>query len=234
MEWLAAADPLVCEEILDPGYTLLIGGYRLGPRERYIPATLEQLARFPGLGITVHELIAGEGGVAVRFSEHGASVKLGGRPAAWTGAAVFFSDGERLTACFAEEDYLSRRRQLDTGVCDPIEPPAAAPYNGEPQPGDPVAERVVVDWLAAGDLSAVERDDSWLGHDDDPSTGGGTLAVNAMVSAGSGVGFHATVTGADGLDRHLAGIVHVEQGAVRRGRVIRDRLGLQRAQAAAA
>lgn len=234
VDWLAAADPAVCEEILAPQYTLLIGGYRLGPRDRYVPTTLEQINRFPGLGVTIHELIASEDGVALRFTEHGASPKLEGREAAWTGVAVFRSDGHQLTGCFAEEDYLSRRRQFDTGVCDPIEPPAAAPWNVAPRPRDPAAEETVLAWLQAGDLSAVDRDDSWFGGDADAVIGDGTLTVNALLSSGASVGFHATLAGADGLDRHLAGLVHVADGAVARGRVVRDRLGLQRAMAAAA
>lgn len=233
VDWLAAANPEVCEEILAPHYTLLIGGYRLGPRDEYVPRTLEQINRFPGLGVTIHELIASDEGVALRFTEHGASSKLGGRKAAWTGVAVFRSDGTRLTECFAEEDYLGRRRQFDSGVCDPVEPPAAAPWNVEPRAADASAEEAVVAWLRAGDLSGVDREDSWLGRESDPSTGEGTLTVNAMLSAGPSVGFHATLTGPDGLPLHIAGLIHVQDGSVARGRVVRDRLGLQRAREAA-
>lgn len=233
VDWLAAANAEVCEDILAPQYTLLIGGHQLGPREQYVARTLEQLSRFPGLGVTVHELIASDAGVALRFTEHGASPKLGGCEAAWTGIAVFRSDGSRLTECFAEEDYLSRRRQFDTGICDPIEPPAAAPWNVGLRPEDPSAEGAVVRWLRAGDLSDVEREDSWLGRESDASTGEGTLEINAMLSAGASVGFHATLAGADGLQRHIVGLVHLQDGSVAHGRVVRDRLGLQRAREAA-
>lgn len=65
VDWLAGRHPEVCEQVLAPEYALLIGGYLLGPRETYVPATLEQLARYPGLGVTVHRLVAGRDHVAL-------------------------------------------------------------------------------------------------------------------------------------------------------------------------
>jgi hypothetical protein len=146
VDWLACANPGVCEEILAPEYAVVIGDHRLGPREAYVEAALEQLRRFPGLGWTVHELIATRGRAAVRLTAHGASK---GRPAAWRCVAVFRGDAERLSACFAEEDYAARRRQLDSGVCDAIEPPAVAPWSTEPLERDAGAEAVVREWLGA-------------------------------------------------------------------------------------
>jgi hypothetical protein len=218
VDWLARADARVCEEILAPDYTLLIGGFTLGPREAYIEATLKQLGRFPGLGLTVHELIAAEDHVALRFTEHGASPKHG--EAAWRGIALFRWDGSRLSECFAEEDYYGRRRQFDTGSCDPIDPPAAAPWNSVPLARDAAAEQVVRDWLDAGDLGVAALDD---GRPFDVELEG--AEVNELFSAGSRVAFHGRLGGA----LHLAGLVEVRNGEVVGGHVIRDRLGLSRA-----
>jgi hypothetical protein len=242
VDWLASADPEICNEILAPGYRIVIGGYTLGPRDAYIAATVEQLKRFPGLGLTIHELIWSGDSLAVRFTEHGASVKLDGRQAAWGGVALFRSDGRRLTECFAEEDYFSRRRQLSEGRCDPIEPPAPAPWNTRAGVADPAAEAAVRDWLQRGSLSDVELDDGWTGQEaglllEDP-----VFECNELFSAGDRVAFHGRQLGhyAGGLDKaggragaeashHLAGIVRVIGGQVSSGRVVRDRLGLQRA-----
>lgn len=246
VEWIAAADPSVCAEILAPEYQILIGGYVLGPRERYIEGTVEQLDRFPGLGLTVHELIRSEGRLAVRFTEHGASVKLDDRAAAWGGIALFRWNGEQLTECFAEEDYLARRRQLAGGRCDPIDRPSPAPWNATHVEPDPEAEAVVRAWLATGGFAGAELDDAWLGRPaplllDDPET-----ELTELFSAGPRVAFHGLqrgryAGGLEGIDaapgseaaHHLVGLVTVADARVSEGRVIRDRLGMQRALAGA-
>lgn len=242
VDWLASADPTVCEEILSPTYRILIGGYVLDGRDDYVRGTVEQLSRFPGLGLTVHEVVCSGEQAAVRFTEHGAAARLGWRPAAWQGVALFRSDGDHLVECFAEEDYWSRRRQLDSGVCDPIEPPAASPWTtvaGEP---DPAAEATVRDWLERGELSGVILDDSWQGRDARIALTDIHTELDALFSAGRQVAFHGVMRGryAGGLggeDRnlgtpavlHLAGVVTAADGRVTNGHVVRDRLGLQRA-----
>jgi hypothetical protein len=238
VDWLAAADASVCDEILAPEYTVVIGGHRLGPRDAYVEAALGQLERFPGLGLTVHELIARSDHVAVRFTEHGPSPRHDGRAAAWGGVALFRWDGQRLTDCFAEEDYLSRRRQLASGTPDPIEPPAPAPWATVVQRPDPAAEEVVRRWLQRGDFSRAERDDSWLGHHATVDLAHLAIDVDELFSAGNRVAFHGIqlgeVAGApDRVGLHLAGLVTVEHGEVAGGRVVRDRLGLSRALAGA-
>ncbi len=249
VDWLAAANPEVCEQILAPGYAISIGGHLLEGRDAYVEGTMAQLARFPGLGLTVHELIwsgdapsGGPGRLAVRFTEHGASARLEGRTAAWGGVALFDTDGERLTWCWAEEDYLSRRRQLDGAVADPIDRPAASPWTTEPAAAGPGCEEAVRAWLAAGDLSAVALDDGWLDHPAPPLLADAAAELDAVVCAGPRVAFHGRLSGTyrGGLDgvnaefrgrpaaHHLAGLVTVESGAVVAGRVVRDRLGLAR------
>lgn len=256
IDWLDRADPAVCAEIMDPGYTVLIGGQTLhGRDDTYVPATLGQLERFPGLLLTVHELMTDGERVALRFTEHGPSAADAAQPAAWTGIGLFSWDGERLTHNVTEEDYLSRRRQLAEGRCDPIEPPAPAPWAERPAPADPGAESAVRAWLAAGDLAPALLDDAAplgdaaLSDDAGPVDGGQAplldverVEVDELFSAGRRVAFHAVqegryrgglpgTTGAEGSPARLglAGLVTVDAAGGVHGRVVRDRAGLRRA-----
>lgn len=246
VDWLNGQHPEVCEHILAPDYALLIGGYLLGPRATYVPATLAQLGRYPGLVVTTHQLVVSGDRVAVVFSESGASVRLGGRTAAWSGVALFRSDGRRLTHCWAEEDYYGRRRQLASGVCDPLAPPAPAPWDTTPLPADRGAEQVVRAWLtgpvAPGAPAGVVHDDEATGRPAHRLLEVAGCEVAELFSAGEHVAFSAVQTGAyagglDGLDDLLgaplrlgvAGVVQVRDGRVTGGRVVRDRLGAARA-----
>ncbi len=205
--------------------------------------TLQQLGRYPGLVVTTHELVASGDRVAIVLSEHGASVRLAGRAAAWSGVALFRSDGERLTHCWSEEDYDGRRRQLDTGACDPVAAPAAAPWDVVPQPPDPAAEDAVRRWLAGPDLRSapVVCDDEATGQPAERLLDVGSVEVHELWSAGDRVAFSGVqagryLGGLDDLDDrvgtdcrlNLAGLVQVTGGAVVGGRVVRDRLGLAR------
>ena len=249
VDWLNGQHPEVCDDILGPEYTLLIGGFRLGPRAEYVPATLAQLARYPGLVVTAHQVVNGGDLVAVAFSEHGASARLEGRAAVWSGIAIFGWDGARLTRCFAEEDYYGRRRQLDSGSCDVVDRPAVAPWDTPVGPPDAAAEAVVRAWLAGPDLRSVPVvcDDEGVGQPESRILGVESCRVDALFSAGDQVAFHVAqsgryVDGLDGLDDRvgapatleLSGIVTVRDGRVVGGRVIRDRLGLARALRSAA
>ena len=249
VDWLNGQHPEVCAQVLSEDYVLRIGGFLLGPREAYVPATLAQLARYPGLCVTTHSLVTDGTHVAIGFSEHGASARLAGRAAAWTGISVFRSDGAALDACWAEEDYAARRRQLDGGSCDPVSPPAAAPWDELPRPADPAAEQVVRRWLAGPDLRAapVVCDDEHLGHPARRLLEVTDCEEHVLFSAGDQVAFHVAQTGTylgglEGCDAavgevvrlELAGVVTVADGAVTGGRVVRDRLGTARTLAAAA
>jgi hypothetical protein len=247
IDWLSRADPSACADILAPEYRILIGGFALEPRDAYIAGTLEQLRRFPGLCITIHELIWSGERAALRFTEHGAAARGDGRLAAWGGMALFRGDGRRLTECFAEEDYLARRRQLDSGRCDPIQPPAPAPWSTPTAEADPSAEAVVREWLAEARFAGVELDDGWTGRPARVELEDGRLELDELFSAGGRVAFHGRhrgryVGGLPGAEAalgseallHFAGLVTVTAGRVASGHVIRDRLGLQRALTATA
>ena len=243
VDWLNGQHPEVCEQILAPEYNLLIGGFVLGPREQYIPATLVQLGRYPGLVVTVHQLVCSEDRVALVFSEHGASARLEGRAAAWSGVAIFRWDGQALTGCMAEEDYYGRRRQLGDGQADPVERPMVAPWDQPAGGPDPDAEQVVRDWLAGSDLRGVPVvcDDEGTGQPATRLLAVESCRIDELFSSGDQVAFHAGQTGRylgglDGVDDlvgrsatiELAGLVTVRDGRVVAGRVVRDRLGTAR------
>lgn len=246
VDWLGRADPAVCAEIMDPAYEILIGGHTLSGRDdEYVPGTMAQLNRFPGLLLTAHALVTDGERVAVRFSEHGPSAADDMAPAAWTGIGIFAWDGQRLTRNATEEDYHSRRRQLATRTPDPVDRPAAAPWSATPLAADPDAEKAVRDWLGTGDLGhggTVALDDGWCGHHthallDDPHT-----EVRELFSAGRDVAFavdqsgryRGGLPGTEGLEggtvSHSAiGLVHVAADGAVTGHVVRDRVGLRRA-----
>lgn len=239
VDWLGRADPAVCAGIMDPGYSILIGGHTLDGRDgAYIPGTLAQLRRFPGLLLSVQDLWTDGDRVALRFTEHGPSEADGGQPAAWTGIGLFSWNGERLTRNVTEEDYHSRRRQLAERASDPVESPAVAPWAAAPQPADPTAERSVRGWLAAGDLAPAVLDDGWTGRPTPPLLDVTHVEVGELFSAGPRVAFQAVQHGrylgglpdTDGCEGREASMSIVGMvGPDGAGRVVRDRVGLRRA-----
>jgi hypothetical protein len=240
VDYTARHDLTVCDEIMDPGYTLNMGGHRVAGRDgAYKRAAAKQFAQFPGLGLTVNQVICSGDRLALRFTEHGASVRHGGARASWGGIGLYRWDGRVLLENFVEQDYFGRRRQLNGGGPDPVERPAVAPWDTAAVPPDPGAEEVVRAWLAAGDLTGVP------GVTVDDGRGGGRLVsaehtgISDLFSAGGYVAFHVcqhgtlipgeppfTIKGTGLL--HVAGLVTVAGGRVTGGRVIRDRLGLMR------
>lgn len=247
IDWLGRADASVCAEIMDPSYSILIGGHTLdGLDGAYIPGTLAQLNRFPGLLLSVQDLWTDGRRVAMRFTEHGPSAADGGQPAAWSGIGLFTWDGRRLTRNVTEEDYHSRRRQLAQRRSDPVESPAPAPWAALPQAGDEAAEQTVRAWLEAGDLTSVVLDDGWTGQPTPPLLDVTGVRVGELFSAGRSVGFQAVQTGRylgglpdtegrEGREAQLSVVGMVEVGADGSvtGRVVRDRVGLRRAVRAA-
>jgi predicted ester cyclase len=231
-------DTSVCAEIMEPDYTLRMGPHEIAGRdELYIPAARKQFTQFPGLCLTVHEIVTNGDRLAMRFSEHGRSVRDDGRGAAWTGLGLYRWNGMKLVENFVEQDYLARRRQLSTGVPAVVEPPALAPWDTVAETADPAAEAVVRDWLVAPtDTVAVDDRDTITLLEET------TSQVDDLFSAGSSVAFRVTRTGryAGGLEdvdaslvgvpatMHLVGLVTVADGRVSGGRIVRDRLGLAR------
>ena len=233
-------DDEAARAFVSPDYALRIGDVVLAGRDdAWLPAVAEQMRAFPGLGMTVHRTLTGENWAAAWFSEHGASR---GRIACWSGVAIYFSDGQRLTSCVAQEDYSTRRRQLLSGVADPVEPPAAAPWDETTKPRDVEAEKAVRDWLN----NDWPVDPCGVRCDDDHITNlplrfaVRACEIDVLLSSGPDVAFHAVHRGVygGGIDGaageatahlHVNGLVHVENGRVVSGRVIRDRAGLRAA-----
>ena len=236
VDWLCGHDPSVLPDLLDEDYQLTIGSLAIRGRAAYEEAVMGQLRQFPGLGLTVHEVMATENQAAVRFTEHGASTAHGGRVAAWGGIVLFRSEGGRLSLSIAEEDYAARRRQLRSGVPDVVEPPHPAPWDTPVEAPDPAAEWVVSEWLRAGlrpHAPEVLVDDQAHGQSPEPVLLTGSPRIDELFSAGSRVAFHLTQAEAgpgegDGSPLRLAGIVTVRDGTVAGGRLVRDRLGAQR------
>ena len=245
VDYTNSHDLAVCDEIMEPGYVLRMGPHVVAGRdEAYKPATRRQLEQFPGLGLTVHEIVSTGDRLALRFSEHGASVRHGGAVAVWGGLGLYRWNGTRLTENTVEQDYLARRRQLADGVPDTTEPPALAPWDTVARPADPDVEAVAREWACGGLVpGGVVFDD---GRDDGPLVDPDGVTVDDLFGAGDRVALHVTVRGAyrgglPGQDEHrgapatlhAGALVTVADGRVVGGHVIRDRFGLSRALVAA-
>jgi hypothetical protein len=243
LDWLGRADVDTCAEIMAADYSILIGGHTLAGRDdAYIPGTLAQLHRFPGLLLSVQDLFTDGDRVAMRFAEHGPSEADEMAPAAWSGIGLFWWDGEKLTRNVTEEDYHSRRRQIVERASDPVESPAPAPWAAEPQAADPAAEAVVRTWLERGSLEGVVVDDGWTGQPTPPLLDVTHVEVGELFSAGDRVAFQVVQTGrylgglpgTDGREGREAsmsvvGMVTAGADGTVTGRAVRDRVGLRRA-----
>jgi hypothetical protein len=241
IDYLQCQNPTVCAQIMEPDYMLYMGGSQLGPRDEvYIPAVVRQLEQFPGLGMTVNEIMLNGDRLAMRFSQHGASVRHGGLEAAWSGIGLYRWNGAKLTSNFAIEDYYARKQQLGGGAPASVESPALAPWNARVQPSDPPAESRVRSWLLSGMAfhgHEVRVDNEGL-HPS-PLLAVAESVVDDLFSAGGRVAFACTQSGGylGGLAKgvvgtpctlYSVGLVEVAPNGVLRGRVIRERAGLER------
>ena len=239
VDYFNRQDPAACAEFIEPEYSLSIGDVLFKGRDQsWLPAVDIQMQRFPGMGMTVHQLIAGNNWVAAWFSEHGACE---GRQACWSGVGIYKSNGRRLISCVAQEDYYTRQRQLKSGVPDQADAPALAPWDTVEAERNEIAENLVVDWLKnswpqqnikvrCDDEDITHRPLQFLVRHSEFST---------LVSAGDYVAFHVKQTGdylggledysapKPNLHLHCNGLLHVLNGQVSSGRVIRDRMGLR-------
>lgn len=239
-------DQAVTRALMEPDYELRMGPHRVVGRDSaYFAATRKQMDQFPGLGLTVHEIWTSGQRLMMRFSEHGRSRRHGDAACAWGGIGLYVWNGDRLVRNFVEQDYLSRAQQLASGQPHPVEGPAISPWDTPPAEARPDAEAVVQAWLATGTLAqtpGVVCDDAWTGQASAQILDQSDLIENDLFSCGDRVGFHVTQRGSLREDfaaepgdvgrpaeLHMAGIVTVVDGRVRQGRIIRNRLELQRA-----
>ncbi len=245
VDFLTCHDPSVVERIMTPDYRLHIGSAVFDGRdEAYLPATLAQLRQFPGLCVTVHDVILGENACAMRFTEHGASVRDGGRLASWRGITMFRTDGERLQRGWAEEDYLARKRQLATGSFDPVEAPHPAPWDERRASPDAAVEATVRNWINA---THALMDQDRAVDVKTPEPAASTLIsvrdadIDMLFTAGTRAAFHlslhgtysggfadiAALSGAP-ITLRIAGMVDTRDGEVVSAQIFSDRLGLYR------
>jgi len=229
--------------IMEPDYMLRMGPHFVQGRDtQYHAATRKQMDQFPGLGLTVHEIWTSGERLMMRFSEHGASLKHGGAQCAWGGIGLYEWNGEKLVRNHVEQDYFSRARQLKTGIPNRVEYPAVAPWDTVAEAPDPAAVDIVRAWLESGRLAetpGVLCDDAWTGAETGKVVDQTGIEINDLFSCGPHVGFHvlqrgtvradfdSAIAGQEG-QLYMAGIVHVADGKVASGRIIRNRLDLQR------
>lgn len=244
VDFLTAHDPRAAERIMDPGYELSIGGHLLAGRDaNYLPATVAQLDQFPGLCVTVHNVVLSPGAVAMRFTEHGVSAPEG-RGSSWGGVALFRIAAGRLRYGWAEEDYFARKRQLKNGQVDPIRSPHPAPWDQPVLAADQTSEAALALWLETP--SAILNDCEDIGAEGPrlaeliAPTG---LQLSTSFTAGNRGAFHAVLSGTysggfetiggdrvnDAISIPIAGIVDIDDdGHVVRAQICGDRLGLYR------
>ena len=246
IDFLTAHNLAAVNWVMDPGYRLSIGGHVFDGRDaEYLPATGAQLEQFPGLCVTVHDVILGPQVAAMWFTEHGVSPRNAGRAAAWGGVTLFRIENGRLRFGWAEEDYFARKRQLKSGVCDAVRAPHQAPWDQACLPPSEATETVLRAWLA--DPAAVV-DASVV---DEISVEGPrfrdlvlptAICVTELFSAGDRAAFHLACSGTynggfDDIDSSLlgrpvvllmAGLVTVRDGWVGGAQIAADRLGLHR------
>ena len=248
IDFLTAHNPAAAEWVMDPAYCLSIGGILLDGRDAsYLPATLAQLEQFPGLCVTVHDVILGDEVLALRFTEHGVSIRNPGRAAAWGGITLFRISEGRLRHGWAEEDYFARKRQLKTRVCDHILPPQQAPWDEPVLPPNAVTEAAARRWLAEPS-ALVSRQNVAEICSGGPAFGElivpGAVSISTLITAGQRAAFHVACKGtyAGGfkdIDRALtgqpvtlpmAGMMTLDyHGTVAHVQISADRLGLHRA-----
>lgn len=215
VDFLSAGAPEVCTQLMAADYELTIAGSTLRGRDKsYLPAVCNLFEQFPGLCVTVHDVVVGDRSGAIFFTEHGASGRHSGALAAWAGIALLESDGERLRRGWAEEDYAGRRVQLRSGDAATIRPPHPAPWDTPAATPDAGVERLAREWLAAG-APGVEAAAT-------------LVSVDALVSTPDRFAAHATYD-ARGISFGLAALAHVDGGAVQEWHSVHDRDALDRA-----
>jgi predicted ester cyclase len=246
VDFLTAHNPAAVETIMEPDYSLSIGGHFFAGRDNsYLPATAAQLEQFPGLCVTVHDTVMGPDAIAMRFTEHGASIRHDGRLSTWGGVTLFRIKNGRLHQGWAEEDYFARKRQLATGACDIVKAPHPAPWDAPCEAPDTRVEALAAGWLAdlanGADTSCIDEI-SAEGPRFADLVAIDTVTIDQLFSAGSRGAFHLSCSGSytgefedidpartgEKVTLGLAGIFDIAGGQVSRVQVTADRLGLHR------
>ena len=246
VEYFNGHNETAAREFIAPDYALEIGDHVFEGRDsQWLPAVAQQFAQFPGMGMTVHQVVVGSDDkadrVGVWFSEHGTSGGPGGPVAVWSGIGIYRAEGGKLVGCCAQEDYFTRSRQLRSGIPDGVDPADPAPWDTQPLGSNLESQKIVQQWLQ----HAWPASGSDIHVDDEHITGQQVVfEVSAteivdMFSSGSDVVFHARQkgiyrSGLPGVPQrqreellNVNGMVSVRDGVVCSGRIIRDRGGLK-------
>jgi predicted ester cyclase len=245
VDFLTSHDLSIVERIMDPAYRLTIGGHVFEGRDQvYLPAAAAQLDQFPGLVVTVHDVLLAPDALAMRFSEHGVSQRNQGRSAVWGGITMFRLMHGRILHGWADEDYFARKRQLTTGVCDAVKSPHPAPWDFPVETPEPASLDVTRRWLESPGAFAGAGVEQICAE-------GPTFAelivvdefrVDVMMSAGARVAFRAISHGryaggfadidrsrvGQAIDLSTMGLVTVRGSEVCDVQIVFDRLGLFR------
>ena len=245
VDFLTSHDTSAVEWIMDPAYRLSIGGFLLDGRDNsYLPATAAQLDQFPGLCVTVHDTIIGTEGVAMRFTEHGVSMREK-VPSTWGGITLFRMVGGKLAHGWAEEDYFARKRQLKSGQCDAILAPHPAPWDAPALPPSAATEAAARAWAAnpallnhlaieeiasggPGFAACIEPTDVQVSH---LFTADDRAALHLVIRGAYAGGFEEIAPALLGaaVELRVAAMLDVTDGAISRAQLSADRLGLHRA-----
>ena len=234
----------VLPAIMAETYQLDTGGHVIVGRDgNYRDAVARQLKQFPGLVFTPHELFHVGDRLAIRFTEHGTSLRHEGRAAAWTNIAIYGVSGGRLARCAIEQDYFARRQQLLSGVASLVDHPHIAPWDVAPSKNNAHAEKIVRDWLTSATFQTggiVNVDGMRV--EIPRIIRGGEVEVLEMLAGDDQVAFHAvhrgplagdfptdqtTEPGASAFI-HMSGLVRLRGREICGGNIIRDRWGLYR------
>ncbi|MDR5699758.1 ester cyclase [Agromyces aerolatus] len=240
----------VPSSIMHEQYTLHMGSDTLRGRDDvYLPAVRHQFAQFPQLEYSIHELIGTDTLTAVRFSEHGRSLRAPEVAASWIGVAIYRAEGGRLVECWVEQDHFGRRAQLASGIGDPLPPVAVAPWDAS-RPGEPASSEASAAETEFREWAEGLRQWPPAAATLDPGQASSTqpvlteteVRVNAIVAEGPTVAANLTVTGRyagglpgfdDRIGAHVRTFVgvfaDVEAGEVTSVRGVSNRVAVQRA-----
>lgn len=221
-------DTSVCLEIMDPSYVVHIAGRsHIGRDDRYIPAAAAAFANFPDLRLSVHEVHTNGDRLVMRFSERGRNRETG-RVAAWGGIGLYDWNGVALTSNWVEQDYESRRQQVEgIRLTDALDAVPADPWDVAVVPSARTALDVAASWLRSGDLFAADEvvvDDSWLRGAPSLPLEVASVEVDDLFSVGPVVAAHIGLVGVGGGRLNASVILRVAHGKVASVRAVTDRL----------
>jgi hypothetical protein len=212
-------DISICDEVMAPDYTLYMGSQVMrGRDEAYKPASGGEFERMPDLALSVRKIITDGERLAMYFVEHGSSPRHGGNLATWDCIALYRWNGTQLVSCYVEEDYYARRRQLKSGLANPVGEVAIAPFSTARLQPNQHAEAIVREWIEGNPLSESEgiacNDSRHAGWREPRFRELDEVEVRELFSCGNDVAFSVRLAGPlDGGLPELAGHED-ERGAI--------------------